>query len=92
MSINNTITLSSSKQHAKLVARIFSTEASVDPINLTAWSKCRFVLLWCWVGFVTFPRIVREAGKLFFAKGLNVWLRPEVLKGSIPRKAKWWER
>ncbi|KAL8755958.1 MAG: hypothetical protein Q9199_003276 [Rusavskia elegans] len=85
--IDNTITLSSSKSHAKLVARVFSTEASSDPATLGYWASLRFIAAWWWVGFVTFPRIVREAGKLFFRRKLHVWYRPEVLKDTIGRRA-----
>ncbi|KAL9113642.1 MAG: hypothetical protein Q9187_007600 [Circinaria calcarea] len=84
--INNTITLSSSKSHAKLVARIFSTGPPTDPSALTVATKVRFILAWWWVGFVTFPRIVKEAGKLFFQRKLHVWYRPEVMNDSIGRK------
>ncbi|KAL8940914.1 MAG: hypothetical protein Q9216_002544 [Gyalolechia sp. 2 TL-2023] len=85
--IDNTITLSSSKAHAKLVARIFSTQPSIDPTTLGYWGRFRFIASWWWVGFVTFPRIVKEAGKLFFRKRLHVWFRPEVLRESIGRRA-----
>lgn len=85
--IDNTITLNSSKAHAKLVARIFSTQPSIDPTTLGYWARLRFIASWWWVGFVTFPRIVREAGKLFFRRKLHVWYRPEVLKDSIGRQA-----
>ncbi|MCJ1426546.1 hypothetical protein MMC29_004449, partial [Sticta canariensis] len=84
--VNNTATLSSSKGHVKLVARIFSTQDSIDPSSLSGWERLRFVAAWWWVGFVTFPRIVREAGKLFFRRRLHVWYRPEVLKDSIGRR------
>ena len=83
--ISNTITLLSSKDHSKLVARIVSTSKAIDPSKLSVIGKIRFVLCWCWVGFVTFPRIVREATKLFFKRKLHVWYRPEILPGSIPR-------
>ena len=83
--INNTITLSSSKQHPKLVARVFSSSHSIDPCKLDGWGIFKFIATWWWVGFVTFPRIVREAGKLFFQRKLHVWFRPEVLKDSIGR-------
>ncbi|KAL8649081.1 MAG: hypothetical protein Q9226_005729 [Calogaya cf. arnoldii] len=85
--IDNTITLSSSKSHAKLVARVFSTEASSDPATIGYWASLRFIAAWWWVGFVTFPRIVREAGKLYFRRKLHVWYRPEVLKDTIGRRA-----
>ncbi|KAL9126276.1 MAG: hypothetical protein Q9217_004649 [Psora testacea] len=85
--INNTITLTSSKKHAKLVARVFSTAPSLDPSTFGSWHRLKFIASWWWVGFVTFPRIVREAAKLFFRRKLHVWYRPEVLKSSIGRQA-----
>ncbi|KAL8763058.1 MAG: hypothetical protein Q9184_001085, partial [Pyrenodesmia sp. 2 TL-2023] len=85
--IDNTITLNSSKAHAKLIARVFSTEPGIDPTTLSFWRKICFITSWWWVGFVTFPRIVKEAGKLFFRRKLHVWFRPEVLKDSIGRHA-----
>lgn len=84
--INNTITLTSSKNHVKLIARIFSTQPSLDPSSLGLMEEVKMVASWWWVGFVTFPRILREAAKLFFQKRLHVWYRPEVLKGSIGRR------
>ena len=83
--VNNTITLSSSKGHPKLIARVFSTGASIDPTSMGTLGSLRFVAVWCWVGFVTFPRIVREAAKLFFRRRLRVWYRPEVMRGSMGR-------
>lgn len=90
--VNNTITLSSSKEYPKLIARVFSTSESIDPYSLSEWQVFKFVLSWCWVGFVTFPRIVREAGKLFFRRKLHVWYRPEVLEDSLGRKETDYER
>ena len=83
--VNNVITLSSSKHHPKLIARVFSSSDSIDPYKLKGWGTFKFIAAWWWVGFVTFPRIVREAGKLFFRRKLHVWYRPEVLKDSIGR-------
>ena len=83
--IDNTITLSSSKRHPKLIARVFSSSDSVDPYRLEGLAAFKFIAGWWWVGFVTFPRIVREAAKLSFRKKLHVWYRPEVLKDSIGR-------
>ena len=90
--VDNTITLSSSKDHPKLVARIFSTSNPLNPSIITRWDTLNFILSWWWVGLVTFPRIVREAGKLFFRRKLHVWYRPEVLKESIGRTATHEER
>jgi len=83
--IDNTITLKSSKDHGKLVARLFSTGKAIDPDQLGFLGTLRFILSWWWVGFVTFPRIVREAGKIFFKRKLHVWFRPEVLTSSVGR-------
>jgi len=85
--INNTISLSSSKGYPKLVARIFSTADCIDPSKAGTWSTLRFVAAWWWVGLMTFPRIVKEAAKLFFRRKLHVWYRPEVLQESIGRQA-----
>ncbi|KAH8670938.1 hypothetical protein BX600DRAFT_495739 [Xylariales sp. PMI_506] len=86
-SINNTITLVSSKNHPKLIARIFSIGNAIDPTTMNTWRQIQFLLTWWWVGFVTFPRIVKEAGLLFFRRKLHVWFRPEPLKNSMGRRA-----
>ncbi|KAH9900291.1 hypothetical protein F4778DRAFT_771489 [Xylariomycetidae sp. FL2044] len=85
--INTTITLTSSKNHAKLVTRIFSEGEAVDPTELTLFQRASFLARWWWVGFVTFPRIVKEAGLLFYRRNLHVWFRPEPLKESVGRHA-----
>lgn len=90
--INNTITLMSSKNHPKLVARIFSEGDAIDPIKMSLLQKVKFLASWWWVGLVTFPRIVKEAGALFFQRQLHVWYRPEPLKTSIGRHADKTER
>ena len=84
--VDNTITLSSSKEHPKLIARVFSIADSIDPSTLNRAQILRFIVSWWWVGFVTFPRIVREAAKLFFRRKLHVWYKPEVLKDSMGRR------
>ena len=86
-SIDNTVTLKSSKAHSKLVARIFSEGVPVDPQTMSTWHKLKFLVSWWWVGLVTYPRIIREAGKLFFRRKLHIWFRPEPLKNSIGRHA-----
>lgn len=85
--VDNTIVLKSSKGHTKLVARIFSEGSPRDPAAMDLWTKGQFLLSWWWVGFVTYPRIVREAGKLFFRRKLHVWFRPEPRKDTIGRHA-----
>lgn len=85
--IDTTITLKSSKGHGKIVARLFSQGAAVDPSSMSIFQKASFLTSWWWVGFVTFPRIVREAGRLWFQRKLHVWYRPEPLKESMGRHA-----
>lgn len=83
--IDNTITLKSSKDHAKLVARLYCTGNAIDPDKLGLFGILQFISSWWWVGLVTFPRILRQAFKLHFVRKLNVWYRPEVLTSSIGR-------
>ena len=84
--VDNTIILGSSKDHAKIVARLFSVGAPLDPLRMSLIQKLSFIVSWWWVGFVTYPRIVKEAGKLFFRRSLHVWFRPEVVNTSIGRR------
>ncbi|KAM7195437.1 Protein of unknown function (DUF1365) domain containing protein [Naviculisporaceae sp. PSN 640] len=91
-SISNTINLVSSKGHGKLVARLFPEGSAIDPSTMTLLEKARFLASWWWVGFVTFPRIVKEAGALFFRRKLHVWFRPEPLKSNMGRNADTTER
>lgn len=90
--IDVTINLNSSKGHTKLVTRLFSQGEAVDPAAMGPVAKMRFLLTWCWVGFATFPRIVKEAAILFFKRELHVWYRPEPLKESLGRHATKTER
>ncbi|OLN85958.1 hypothetical protein CCHL11_05433 [Colletotrichum chlorophyti] len=69
--LDNTITLKSSKDHAKIVARLFNSSPAVDPASISAPQKLAFLCGWWWVGFVTFPRIVKEAAVLFFRRRLH---------------------
>ncbi|TEA20525.1 hypothetical protein C8034_v001754 [Colletotrichum sidae] len=85
--LDTTITLKSSKEHTKLVARLFSSAPPLDPGSMSYFQKLRFLCAWFWVGFVTFPRIVKEAGLLFSRRGLHVWYRPEPLTSNIGRRA-----
>lgn len=90
--IDCTITLKSSKGHAKLVARFVSDGQPIDPSKMTAVQKIRFLLSWWWVGFVTFPRMVNEAGCLWFQRRLHFWHKPVPLETSLGRNAKSAER
>jgi len=84
--ISNSITLVSSEGHPKLVARVFSDGASIDPAALSFRDALNLLVRWGWVGFLTSPRILLEARKLFFKHKLQLWYRPEVAKGSIARQ------
>jgi len=83
--IDNTIVLRSSKEHAKIVARISSHGPPKDPTAMSRLDATTFVGAWFWVGFATFPRIAWEASRLFFRRNLHVWYRPEVVDTSISR-------
>jgi DUF1365 family protein len=83
--IDNTIVLRSSKDEAKIVARVFSEGPPREPTAVTALELTRFIAAWWWVGLATFPRIVWEAQKLFFKRKLHVWYRPETAASSIGR-------
>ncbi|KAI9740859.1 MAG: hypothetical protein M1818_004464 [Claussenomyces sp. TS43310] len=85
--VNSTITLTSSKDDSKLVARVFSTGAAIDPTILTPLQKLNFLASWWWVGFFTFPRVLREAAMLAVKRKLHIFYRPEPLKGSMSRRA-----
>ncbi|GAB1313886.1 hypothetical protein MFIFM68171_04096 [Madurella fahalii] len=90
--LSNTINLISSKGHCKLVATLSQEGAALDPCDMTRYQKFRFLASWWWVGFLTFPRILKEAFPLFFRHKLHVWYRPEPLKDSIGRRADSTER
>lgn len=81
--VDNRITLLSNHGRAKLVARVRSNAVPLDPHFMTGLATFKVVMLWWWVGFATFPRIVAEAAKLYFKHKLPVWFRPEVRATSI---------
>lgn len=83
--IDNTIVLRSSKDNAKLVARVWSQGASYEADTISSLDLSRFIISWWWVGLITFPRIAWEAQRLFFRRKLHVWYRPEVADTSIGR-------
>ncbi|PKS07602.1 hypothetical protein jhhlp_006208 [Lomentospora prolificans] len=85
--LDTTITLSSSKGHAKLVARLASLGEPLDPAKMSVLEKLGLLAGWGWIGLVTYPRIVREAAKLWFSRKLHVWYRPEPLGTNIGRRA-----
>jgi DUF1365 family protein len=83
--IDNTIVLQSSTHHPKIIARVFSTSAPLEPSTITPLQLTSFIATWWWVGLATLPRIIWEAQKLFFKKKLEVFYRPEVTAASIGR-------
>lgn len=85
--IDNTINLISSKGQSKLFAQLRSEGEAVIASQMNPLVKMRFILTWFWVGFLTFPRIVKEAGSLLFSHQLHVWYRPEPLKDGLGRLA-----
>jgi len=82
---DNTIVLCSSKEHAKIVARVKSDGEPMVATEISYAALYRFIGAWWWVGLVTFPRIVWQAQKLYFRRNLHVWFRPEVTEDSIGR-------
>ncbi|KAK4144237.1 uncharacterized protein C8A04DRAFT_11668 [Dichotomopilus funicola] len=74
-----TITLLSSKNHPKLIARLASSRQQpvIDPAAMTSAQKLSLILAWGPVGFLTTPRIFAQAAMLYVKHGLNVWFRPE---------------
>lgn len=83
--LDNIVVLNSSKAHAKLVARVYSDGDHMDPTTMNTSQVLRLLASWFWVGFLTFPRIIAQAYKLYFKRKLHVWFRPEVLASSIGR-------
>ncbi|CAK7231777.1 hypothetical protein SCUCBS95973_008035 [Sporothrix curviconia] len=103
--ITATVVLRSSHTHSKIVARLLSERRetangsgvpvaihSQDPAAMSLWHKAKFLAAWWWVGFATFPRILKHAGILFLRKRLHVWFRPEPLIQSMGRLADGVER
>lgn len=82
--VDNNIVLKSEDGKPKIVARVFSTEPGIDARIMSSWETFLFVLRWWWVGFMTNPRILKEARTLW-AKKLQLYYRPEVLNSSIGR-------
>ena len=83
--IDNTVVLGSSKESPKLVARVYSEGVPQEADTISMLRLTRFIASWWWVGFITFPRIVWQAQKLFFRRKLQVWYRPEVIGTGIGR-------
>ncbi|KAL2167598.1 hypothetical protein VTG60DRAFT_1073 [Thermothelomyces hinnuleus] len=85
--ISITITLLSSKGDPKMVATLSSAGDPLEPSTMTSRQKACFLASWWHVGFLTYPRILKQAAALFFRHRLHVWFRPEPLKGTLSRRA-----
>ncbi|QIW94623.1 hypothetical protein AMS68_000141 [Peltaster fructicola] len=85
LKFDTTIVLRTSKDEAKIVARVFSEGATLDPSSVGLLGLTGFITSWWWVGLMTLPRILWEARKLYFARALNLYFRPEVTNVSIGR-------
>ncbi|CAD0090756.1 unnamed protein product [Aureobasidium mustum] len=83
--LDNIVVLSSSKAEAKIVARVYSDDNHMNPTTMSTSQTIKTLASWFWVGFLTFPRILAQAYKLYFKRKLHVWFRPEVLASSIGR-------
>lgn len=83
--IDNTITLKSSKDYAKVVARLHCVGDPLDPGQFGVLSAAWFISRWWWTGLVTLPRFLKQASNLFYKRSLHVWFRPEVLSPSLGR-------
>lgn len=85
--LNTTITLSSSKLHPKLVARVFSASPAVDVSAMSVFEKLSFLAKWWWVSFMTFPRTVQQAINLLWKKKMLFITRPEPRIQTTSREA-----
>jgi DUF1365 family protein len=83
--IDNTVTLISSKNYAKLVARLNSVGPAVDLDQMGVLDTMRFIANWWWVGLATLPRFAKEAFSLYYKRSLQIWPRPEVVHTGIGR-------
>lgn len=85
--IDVTISLNSSKDKPKLIARLFSDGPAVDPALLSSLVKFIFLAKWFWVGFATLPRIFWQAAVLLYRLRLDMSSKPEPLVGTLGRHA-----
>lgn len=84
--IDNTIVLKSPTGEAKVVARVFTTTQGIDPELMTSIQKLCFLLKWGSSGFLTNPRILKEA-RVLWMRNLQVFYRPEPQQGTVARIA-----
>lgn len=82
--IDNNIVLNAEDGKPKVIARVYSTKPGLNPATMSVFDTISFLARWWWVGFMTNPRILREA-RVLWIKGLQVFYRPEVMATSIGR-------
>ncbi|KAL7954843.1 hypothetical protein V8C34DRAFT_316958 [Trichoderma compactum] len=84
--IDIALNLVSTKGRPTLAVRLCSEGKALDASQMGPLQQAEFLLTWFWVGFLTFPRMVRQAASLFFYHQLHIWYRPEPLKDSLGRR------
>ena len=87
LGVENNITLISAEKRAKMVARMNTTGAAVNIAQASAMEWACILARWWYTGLLTFPRVLMQAAKLYFAGRLPIWIRPEVEPGTLPRAA-----
>lgn len=74
------------KLSPKIIASITSTSpVSPSDLHSSPFTLLKFILQHLWIGFMTNPRILHEARKLW-GKGLTVWFRPEPKVSTVGRE------
>lgn len=70
----------------KVTSRLSSWGQPVSPLSGSLWEIAKFLLRWTHVGVFSAYRIVKEALRVRFRGNLEYLQRPEVRRGSAPRK------
>lgn len=70
----------------KVTSRLSSWGQPVSPLSGPSWAIAKFLLRWTHVGVFSAFRIVKEALRIRFRGNLEYLQRPEVRRGSAPRK------
>jgi hypothetical protein len=81
------ITLSSSKDQPKLVAKLLSEGEAINPYRMGILGRVGFISSWLCSVLTILPRFMMQSAILFFKHNLHFWYRPEPLKDSIGRSA-----
>lgn len=70
----------------KVTSRLSSWDQPISPLSGSSWAIAKFLLRWTHVGLFSAFRIVKEALRIRFRGNLEYLQRPEVRRGSAPRK------